>query len=123
MFEQCQILSENLDGLWADCPPYRYTMGDCKRSGNPYCVAPWARCDVTKKYSVGFVGGGSPFIRARPRTTEEGTFGLDYDGFFGQAKNWLGYTRGRNQGGEGAYHTDGEPAMIGKAKSLLGRGH
>jgi hypothetical protein len=107
-----------------DCPPKRYCMPDCKRAGNPHCVAPWARCSVNEKYSSWFVGGGTPFARGRCRTPSEGTWGLDYGGFFGHAKVWLNYTRhGRTQGGEGAYQTDGEPAFVSKAHSILGLGH
>ena len=107
-----------------DCPPKRYCMPDCKRAGNPHCVAPWARCSVTEKYSSWFVGGGSPFARGRCRKPTEGTWGLDYGGFFGHAKVWLNYTRhDRSQGGEGAYQTDGEPAFVSKAHSVLGLGH
>jgi hypothetical protein len=104
-----------------DCPPKRYLMPDCKRAGNPHCVAPWARCSVTDKYSSWFVGGGSPFARGRCRKSTEGTWGLDYGGFFGHAKVWLNYTRyHRPQGGEGAYQTDGEPAVVSKLHSMLG---
>ncbi len=92
-----------------DCPPMRYQMPDCERSGAPHCYHRWAKCSVTSKYSIGVVGGGAAFWRGRPRTTQEGTWGLDYDGLFGHVNNWLSYTRGRNQGGEGAYGTFGGP--------------
>ncbi len=104
-----------------DCPPWRYGIPDCKRAGNPHCVAPWAKCSVSEKYSSWFVGGGSPFARGRCRTSSEGTWGLDYGGYFGHAKVWLNYTRyNRPQGGEGAYRTDGEPAIVSKVHSLIG---
>lgn len=106
-----------------DCPPKRYLIPDCKRAGNPHCVAPWAKCSVDDKYSSWFVGGGAAFFRGRCRKPSEGTWGLDYNGLFGHANVWLNYTRGRNQGGEGAYKTDGEPAFVSKAHSLLGLGH
>ncbi len=92
-----------------DCPPLRYQIPDCERSGSPHCYHRWAKCSVTNKYSVGVVGGGAAFWRGRPRTTQEGTWGMDYDGLFGHVNNWLGYTRCRNQGGEGAYETVGGP--------------
>lgn len=92
-----------------DCPPMRYQMSDCERSGSPHCYHRWAKCSVTSKYSIGVVGGGAAFWRGRPRTTQEGTWGMDYDGLFGHVNNWLDYTRCRNQGGEGAYETVGGP--------------
>ncbi len=106
-----------------DCPPKRYRIPDCRRAGNPHNVACWARCSVTDKYSSWFVGGGAAFFRGRCRKPSEGTWGLDYSGLFGHANVWLNYTRGRNQGGEGAYQTDGEPAIVSKASSLIHFGH
>jgi hypothetical protein len=106
-----------------DCPPLRYRMNDCERAGNPHCYHRWATCSVNDKYSAWFVGGGSPFRLARGRTSSEGTWGLDYGGFFGHAKVWLNYTHGRNQGGVGGYRTDGEPKVVSKAHQLLHLGH
>lgn len=107
-----------------DCPPKRYRIPDCKRAGNPHCVAPWAKCSVDSKYSSWFVGGGSPFLKGRCRESTEGTWGLDYGGLFGHARVWMNYTRyNRHQGGEGAYETDGEPAFVKKAHKLLHIGH
>ena len=98
-----------------DCPPLRYRMSDCQRAGHPKQIAPWAKCSVDGKYSSWFVGGGSPFAKGRPRKSTEGTWGTDYSGLFGHARVWLKYTRlHRNQGGEGAYATDGEPAIVKK---------
>lgn len=111
------------DWDWGDCPPYRYRMDDCKRAGNPHCVARWAKCSVTEKYSSWFVGGGAAFFRGRCRRPSEGTWGLDYDGCFGYVNNWLTYTRGRKQGGEGAYRTDGEPKIVTRTHEFLGLGH
>lgn len=119
-----------------DCPPKRYLMNDFERAGNPHCVAHWARCSVTDKYSAWYVGGGAAFAkvpqlkhplfsRGRPRKSvhynqhAEGTWGLDYGGFFGKANIWLMYTCGRYQGGEGAYATDGEPKFVSRLKSLV----
>ena len=95
-----------------DCPPLRYRMADCQRAGNPHCVARWAKCSVDGKYSSWFAGGGAAFCFGRCRKPTEGTWGLDYDGYFGHVNNWLKYTRGRKQGGEGAYRTDGEPKLV-----------
>ncbi|MCG8652687.1 MAG: hypothetical protein MI861_22805, partial [Pirellulales bacterium] len=106
-----------------DCPPLRYRISDCRRAGNPHCVAKWAKCSVTGKYSAWYVGGGAPFFRGRGRQPHEGTWGLDYGGLFGRANVWLNYTRGRQQGGEGAYQTDGEPEFVSRAHNLLGLGH
>ncbi|MGI9471375.1 MAG: hypothetical protein ACR2NZ_07590 [Rubripirellula sp.] len=114
------IINKPGDRDRGDCPPLRYRMSDCKRSGHPHCVAPWAACSVDGKYSSWFVGGGSPFAKGRPRKSTEGTWGMDYGGLFGHAKVWLKYTRfHRNQGGEGAYATDGEPAIVKKVHSVL----
>jgi hypothetical protein len=97
-------------------------MPDCKRAGKPHSIALWAKCGTNKKYSVGYVGGGSGIGKIRGRTTREGTWGMDYNGFFGLSTVWLDYTRGhhggRKQGGEGAYRTDGEPAIVAKASQL-----
>ncbi len=106
-----------------DCPPLRYRIPDCQRAGNPHCVARWAKCSVTDKYSAWFTGGGAAFCRGRCRKPTEGTWGLDYSGFFGHANVWLKYTRGRMQGGEGAYRTDGEPKIVSRAHELIGLGH
>lgn len=107
-----------------DCPPLRYRMADCERAGNPHCVAKWAKCSITDRYSSWYVGGGTPFWFGRCRQPHEGTWGLDYDGPFKHNIVWLNYTRhGRMQGGEGAYQTDGEPEFISRTHELLGLGH
>jgi len=123
-----------------DCPPLRYRMCDEKRTGHADKVAPWAICARPNtrfgRYTAWFVGGGAAFSkvpqlpipllsRGRQRHANgcgqhgEGTWGLDYEGFAGRAKVWLEYTDGRNQGGEGAYATDGEPKLIAKIKDRL----
>jgi hypothetical protein len=102
-----------------DCPPLRYRIPDCKRAGNPHAVHRFAKCAVNSKYSSWFVGGGAAFCRGRCRKPTEGTWGLDYDGFFGHANVWLKYTRGRKQGGEGAYATDGEPKIVSRVKHIF----
>lgn len=121
----------------AGCPPRRYQRIDHTRAGEPHFVASWATCSVSEKYSGYFVGGGAAFShvpqtqlallgRGRNRKANgcgqhgEGTWGLDYDGFFGKANIWLKYTQGRRQGGEGAYETDGEPKFVSKLKKALG---
>ena len=117
------LLTKPGDRNRGDCPPYRYRLSDHERAGNPHCVAPWAMCSVNEKYSAWFVGGGAAFWRGRCRRESEGTWGLDYSGFFGRANIWLTYTRGRNQGGEGAYETDGEPKFVTRTHEFLGLGH
>lgn len=107
----------------ADNPPKRYCMGECRRTGAAQQVHRFAKCSVNEKYSAWFVGGGAAFFRGRCRTAEEGTWGLDYSGLFGKANVWMKYTRGRKQGGEGKYETDGEPKVVSKANELLGIGH
>lgn len=119
-----------------ECPPRRYLMSNRQRAGNPHCVAPWAECSITDKYSAWFVGGGAAYAKlpqlqhsmlSRERSRKanslqqhgEGTWGLDYGGFFGKANIWLMYTCRRNQGGEGAYATDGEPKSVARLKSFV----
>ncbi|QDT04062.1 hypothetical protein K227x_24480 [Rubripirellula lacrimiformis] len=106
-----------------DNPPLRYTMDNCRRSGAPFCVHRFAKPSVTDRYSAWFVGGGAAFFRGRPRESTEGTWGLDYSGLLGKANIWSRYTRGRSQGGEGAYRTDGEPKLVSRTSELLGIGH
>jgi hypothetical protein len=106
-----------------DCPPLRYKIPDCKRAGNPRHVAKWAKCGVNSKYSSWYVGGGAAFFRGECRKPTQGTWGMDYDGAFGHVNNWLNYTRGRKQGGEGAYRTDGEPKIVSRAHEILKHGH
>ena len=123
-----------------DCPPYRYRVSDQHRAGSPHSVAPWATCARPNTccggYTAWFVGGGAAFAdlpglpinllgRGRHRKANgcgqhgEGTWGLDYQGLAGHANVWLRYTRGRNQGGEGKYETDGEPAIVAKLKERI----
>jgi hypothetical protein len=117
------LLTRPGDRNRGDCPPYRYRLSDHERAGNPHCIAPWAACSVNEKYSAWFVGGGAAFWRGRCRKPSEGTWGLDYSGLFGRANIWLTYTRGRNQGGEGAYETDGEPKFVTRTHEFFGFGH
>ncbi len=104
-----------------DCPPKRYQICDAKRAGNSNKVALWARCNITDKYSAWYTGGGAAFCKGRARKSSEGTWGLDYGGLFGHANVWLKYTRHRQQGGEGAYETDGEPELISRIHGVLHR--
>jgi hypothetical protein len=106
-----------------DHPPLRYRMEDCRRAGKPHRVARWAKCGVSDKYSAWFVGGGAAVRCGRSRMPTEGTWGLDYSGWLKHSNIWLNYTRGRKQGGEGAYQTDGEPKIVNRAHRLLPFGH
>jgi len=96
-----------------DSPPYRYTISDCQRAGNPHCVAPWARQSITTKYSAWFVGGGAA-CGGRGRCSSEGIWGMDYHGLFPYRRVWMQWTCGREQGGEGAYKTDGHTGPLAK---------
>lgn len=105
----------------ANDPAPRYTMPDCRRAGYPHEVAPWAKCSVTEHYSAWYVGGDTAWVlprKRRPKTAEEGTWGLDYDGLLHPRRVWLAWSQGRNQGGTGAYDTEGEPAVISRIKEL-----
>ncbi|HBJ35343.1 MAG TPA: hypothetical protein DDZ51_11440 [Planctomycetaceae bacterium] len=96
-----------------DCPPYRYTISDCERAGNPHCVASWAKLSITPKYSAGYVGGGAAW-GGRSRYCSEGVWGLDYHGLFPYRRVWMRWTSGCEQGGEGAYKTDGHTGPFAK---------
>lgn len=103
------------------CPAARYSMGNHQRAGGPDHVAFWARCAVNKNYSAWFVGGGTPWIYSRKalaRNHEEGTWGMDYDGLFRPRRVWMKWGCDREQGGLGAYETDGKPAVLRKIWSL-----
>lgn len=95
-----------------DCPPARYLMDDCQRAGNPHRVAKWAQPSIGKHYSAWFVGGGAA-IGGRGWCPDEGTWGLDYDGWLKPRRVWLNWTGGRDQGGEGAYETEGRTKLLG----------
>lgn len=89
-----------------DCPPFRYSLDDHDRAGNPHCVAKWASPSIDKRYSAWFVGGGAVW-GGRGRKSEEGVWGMDYQGWLPGRRVWLNWTGGRHQGGEGAYQSDG----------------
>lgn len=92
-------------------PPYRYTLADCQRAGWPHSVARWAKPSINRRYSAWFVGGGAA-IGGRGMCPGEGTWGLDYHGWFRPGRVWMGWTFGRKQGGEGAYKTDGRTGPL-----------
>lgn len=85
----------------------RYCLPQCFRAGFPHLVSPFAKPSVNERYEVGYVGGGSA-IGGSKRYAHEGTFGLDYSGWVVPRNIWLNWNHGkREQGGEGAYKTDG----------------
>jgi hypothetical protein len=85
----------------------RYAENGCKRSGVEG-LSRFAQCSVSAKQSVGYVGGGGSLLSGSQRYTHEGTFGLDYSGHWFHRKVWLLWNHGaKEQGGAGAYATDG----------------
>ncbi|MGN6546751.1 MAG: hypothetical protein ACTHK7_16975 [Aureliella sp.] len=92
----------------SQCPPERYLQDDCARAGWPHTVRKWATCSINPHYSAWYVGGGSAcvFPHGRGRTLDEGTWGLDYSLWPRPGHVWMKWTRGREQGGLGAYDTD-----------------
>ena len=80
-----------------------------QRSGYAQDVAPWAHPSDTGRYFGYFVGGGCPFYhKADPPRCEEGTWGWDFLGGCFRRRVVLGWWHGRrDQGGTGAYQTDG----------------
>ena len=78
------------------------------RAGNPDCVAKWAVPSDTGSYIGYQVGGGSANCRkAEEPASHEGTWGWDYEGRWWPSRVVLGWWHGREQGGTGAYKTDG----------------
>jgi hypothetical protein len=88
---------------------------DEQRSGYASSIAPWAQRTVSRHYSGGFLGGGAA-RRGEDRREIQGTWGWDFHGLAAGKKIWLGWWNGRrDQGGRGAYKTDGP--------RLINRGH
>ncbi len=86
-----------------------------QRAGNPTSVAPWARPSDTGRYDAYRVGGGAP-CRGEGPGPDEGTWGWDYRGLCLPSLTALGWYHGRReQGGTGAYATDG-PKVLEKLK-------
>ncbi len=77
------------------------------RAGWPQCISRWARPSYGCHESGCYVGGGAAF-HGDARCTHEGTWGWDYHGRLFTKRIWLGWHHGRrDQGGVGAYKTDG----------------
>jgi hypothetical protein len=78
-----------------------------RRAGHPSDVAPWAQPSDTGRYRGCPVGGGAPWHGDAPGP-DEGTWGWDYCGGALPSCNALRWYHGRReQGGTGAYRTDG----------------
>lgn len=98
------------DRNWSKCPPSRYLQcGHC-RAGWPKNIACWAQPSADCHYAGGYIGGGAALF-GRGRDVEEGTWGLDYRGLCSPRRVFLNWTCGREQGGRGAYKTDGEYSL------------
>jgi hypothetical protein len=77
------------------------------RAGWPLSIACWASPSNTPYYCGGYVGGDTAFGGCPP-TAQQGTWGWDYRGLCLSKRIWLGWSNGaREQGGAGAYRTDG----------------
>jgi hypothetical protein len=78
------------------------------RAGNPQSVARYARPSYTcRRYGGYYVGGGAPY-HGDARCPDEGTWGWDYFGIIVKKRVALGWWHGaKEQGGTGAYATDG----------------
>jgi hypothetical protein len=86
---------------------FNYRADDHCRAGYPEIVKHhFSMTSTNGRYFGYLVGGGSPFYGTGPSITE-GTWGLDYQGFFNKRIN-LNWNRGRYyQGGIEGYKTDG----------------
>ena len=76
-------------------------------AGWPQCISPHARPSYGCHEWGGYVGGGAP-VHGDCRCAHEGTWGWDYHGRLFTKRVWLGWHHGRReQGGYGAYKSDG----------------
>ena len=77
-------------------------------SGVAYPVGRFAKPTYGPDYNYGWVGGGAPSWRGQPRRANEGVWGRDYQGVVYLRRVWPNWWHGqREQGGAGAYRTDG----------------
>jgi hypothetical protein len=95
--------------------PYqpRALGGEFARSGNPQCVAPWAR-PSREKQDGGYYVGGSKALRGDGRGANEGTWGSDYAPWYSRVS--LKWNHGRRyQSGGGQYESErkNNPLRIG----------
>jgi hypothetical protein len=77
-----------------------------QRAGYPSEVSRCAKPSDTGHYDGYYVGGGAS-CRGDAPTPEQGTWGWDYAGLLAPARVALGWSNSREQGGAGAYRTDG----------------
>ena len=85
----------------------RYCEPGFIRAGFSNCVGRFAKSNPDAYHQVGYVGGGTLF-GGSCRRVDEGTFGMDYSGYWFSRKTWLKWSHGeRHQGGEGRYETEG----------------
>ncbi len=85
----------------------RYCENGFLRAGCPNWLGRFAKPSTDAYHQVSYVGGGTLF-GGSSRRTDEGTFGMDYSGYWFARKTWLKWSHGeRHQGGAGRYETDG----------------
>ena len=101
-------------GLWlvsasSVCAQSAASVEEQRRAGWPQEVARWAKPSDNGRYVGNLVGGGAwNWRRAEPALPDEGTWGWDYLGGPIRRRVILGWWHGRrDQGGVGAYQTDG----------------
>lgn len=97
---------------WINAAYAGVSYRDCGhlRAGCPECVRARATPSNTRHYCGYYVGGGAA-IHGEGRYLDEGTFGWDYIGHTFRKRVSLHWWRGKQQGGGGAYATDG-PKVI-----------
>ena len=103
------LLIAHIAPLTADEP----TCDNCERidrhacAGWPQCISRWARPSYGCHETGYYVGGGAA-AHGDCRCPHEGTWGWDYHGRLFTKRIALGWHHGRrDQGGYGAYKTDG----------------
>jgi hypothetical protein len=80
------------------------------RAGWPECIRQRATPSNTPHDCGYWVGGGAAW-HGQGRLLDEGTFGWDYFGLTSRKRVALGWWHGRQQGGLGAYPTDGPQVL------------
>ncbi|MEI8213065.1 MAG: hypothetical protein WCI02_13025 [Planctomycetota bacterium] len=87
----------------------RYCEPGLQRAGNPDCISRHAQPGIDRDHTVGYIGGGTPFSHwGECRTSQEGTFGMDYSGWLFHRNTWLLWSHGGlYQGGAGRYESEG----------------
>ena len=91
------------------CCPYHSSADAATRAGHPGRIAWYASYSVTPAYAGDYVGGDTAwFGGCGGRSTDDGTWGVDFVGMILPRRVWLNWSHGRRyQGGVGAYKTDG----------------